>query len=152
MVLDEFHILLDRPNTRQYLKQIWKMARKWAGVPTGIMQNTEDLYRSEDGRAILNNTSFVIMLKSSIMDRQNLAELFNLSATQVECINDSAEKGHGLLYTGTVTIPFGLNFPKNTELYKIMTTDASDKKKIEEEKKAKEKAAAEAKDKAKAEA
>lgn len=150
--IDEFHILLDRPNTRQYLKQIWKMARKWAGVPTGIMQNTEDLYRSEDGRAILNNTSFVIMLKSSIMDRQNLAELFNLSATQVECINDGAEKGHGLLYTGTVTIPFGLNFPKNTELYKIMTTDASDKKKIEEEKKAKEKAAAEAKDKAKAEA
>ena len=56
------------------------------------------------------------------------------------------------MYTGTVTIPFGLNFPKNTELYKIMTTDASDKKKIEEEKKAKEKAAAEAKDKAKAEA
>lgn len=125
--IDEFHMLLDRPNTRQYLKQIWKMARKWMGVPTGIMQNTEDLYRSEDGRAILNNTSFVIMLKSSLMDRQNLAELFNLSATQVECINDSAEKGHGLLYTGTVTVPFGLNFPKKTELYKIMTTDVKDK-------------------------
>lgn len=120
--IDEFHILLDRENTRRYLKQIWKMARKWMGVPTGIMQNTEDLYRSEDGRAILNNTSFVIMLKSSLIDRQNLAELFNLSAIQVECINDGADKGHGLLYTGTVTIPFGLDFPKKTELYKIMTT------------------------------
>lgn len=120
--IDEFHILLDRENTRRYLKQIWKMARKWMGVPTGIMQNTEDLYRSEDGRAILNNTSFVIMLKSSLMDRQNLAELFNLSATQVECINDSADRGHGLLYTGAVTIPFGLDFPKKTALYKIMTT------------------------------
>ena len=124
--IDEFHILLEKANTRVYLKQIWKMARKWMGVPTGIMQNTEDLYRSSDGRAILNNTSFVIMLKSSPIDRQNLAELFSLSAMQLEYINETAQKGHGLLYTGSVTIPFGLDFPKDTELFKIMSTSPAE--------------------------
>lgn len=122
MYIDEFHILLQEAGTRKFLKQIWKMARKWLGVPTGIMQNTEDLARNDDGRAIFNNTNFIIMLKSSLQDRLNLAELLNLSAAQIENIDDGAEKGHGLMYTGTVTIPFGFDFPKNTELYKIMTT------------------------------
>lgn len=122
MYIDEFHILLQDKGTRNYLKTVWKMARKWRGVPTGIMQDTEDLYSNSDGRAIFNNTSFIIMLKSSLQNRMNLAEMLNLSSAQIENINDSTEKGHGLIYTGTVTIPFGLDFPKNTQLYKMMTT------------------------------
>ena len=122
MYIDEFHILLQDKGTRNYLKTVWKMARKWRGVPTGIMQDTEDLYSNSDGRAIFNNTSFIIMLKSSLQNRMNLAEMLNLSSAQIENIDDSTEKGHGLIYTGTVTIPFGLDFPKNTQLYKMMTT------------------------------
>lgn len=120
--IDEFHILLQNASTRSFLAQIWKMARKWLGVPTGIMQNTEDLYQNNAGRAIFNNTSFIMMLKSSVMDRQNLAELLHLSASQISNIDETAEKGHGLLYTGSVTVPFGFDFPKNTELYKAMST------------------------------
>ena len=122
MYIDEFHILLQDKGTRNYLKTVWKMARKWRGVPTGIMQDTEDLYSNSDGRAIFNNTSFIIMLKSSLQNRMNLAEMLNLSSAQIENIDDSTEKGHGLIYTGTMTIPFGLDFPKNTQLYKMMTT------------------------------
>lgn len=119
--IDEFHVLLESPDTTVTLKQVFKMARKWLGVPTGIMQNTEDILASKDARAIINNTYFVIMLKEPLMDRQNLAELFNLSNAQLEYITDS-EKGHGLLYNGKVTIPFGYDFPKKTKLYKMMTT------------------------------
>lgn len=126
MYIDEFHVLLQDKDTKAFLKQIWKMARKWLGVPTGIMQNTEDLYKDSDGRAIFNNTNFIIMLKSSSPDRMNLAELLNLSAAQLENIDDSAEKGHGLMYTGSVTIPFGFDFPHNTELYKIMSTSPNE--------------------------
>ncbi len=119
--IDEFHILLESEGSTLFLKRIWKMARKWLGVPTGIMQNTEDLLRSEDTRAIFNNTSFILMLKEPMMDRQNLQILLNLSPSQLEYINES-DKGCGLLYNGKVTIPFMSKFPKNTELYNMMDT------------------------------
>lgn len=119
--IDEFHLLLESDGSTVFLKRIWKMARKWLGVPTGIMQNTEDLLRNADTRNIVNNTSFVIMLNAPLMDRQNLAELFSLSPNQLEYIHHP-EKGHGLLFNGKITIPFGYNFPKNTELYKVLTT------------------------------
>lgn len=97
------------------------MARKWLGVPTGIMQNTEDLLRDADSRAIVNNTSFVLMMQEPLMDRQNLAELFNLSEAQLEYITNS-DPGSGLLYNGKVTLPFINEFPKKTKLYSLMTT------------------------------
>lgn len=119
--IDEFHILLESESTTLFLKRLWKMARKWLGVPTGIMQNTEDLLRDADTRAIVNTTSFVIMLEASLMDRNNLAELFNLSPAQVEYITEP-DKGHGLIYNGKVVLPFGLKFPKNTKLYQMLST------------------------------
>jgi type IV secretory pathway VirB4 component len=119
--IDGFHVLLDSENTTRFLRKIWKMARKWLGVPTGIMQNTEDLLRDSDTRAIVNNTSMVIMLAAPLMDRQNLAELFHLSQAQLDFITNS-EPGHGLIYNGKVTIPFGFDFPTDTEIYKILTT------------------------------
>lgn len=119
--IDEFHILLQSQATTVFLKQVFKMARKWLGVPTGIMQNTEDLLRDADSRAIVNNTSFVLMLKEPLMDRQNLAELFGLSESQLEYITNS-DPGSGLIYNGKVTLPFIYDFPKNTDLYALITT------------------------------
>lgn len=119
--IDEFHLLLESDGSTLFLKRIWKMARKWLGVPTGIMQNTEDLLRNADTRNIINNTSFIIMLREPLMDRQNLAELLNLSNAQLEYITNS-NPGYGLIYNGKVTLPFGYDFPKNTELYRILTT------------------------------
>lgn len=121
LYIDEFHVLLESESTTAFLKQIWKMARKWMGVPTGIMQNTEDLLRDADTRAIVNTTSFVIMLREPLMDRNNLMQLFSLSQSQADYIADS-DKGHGLLRTGKTTLKFGFDFPKDTELYSIMTT------------------------------
>lgn len=119
--IDEFHILLQSQATTVFLKQVFKMARKWLGVPTGIMQNTEDLLRDADSRAIVNNTSFVLMLNEPLMDRQNLAELFGLSESQLEYITNS-DPGSGLIYNGKVTLPFIYDFPKNTDLYALITT------------------------------
>lgn len=119
--IDEFHILLESEGTTTFLRRIWKMARKWNGVPTGIMQNTEDLLRDSETRAIINNTSFVVMLKEPLMDRNNLQTLFKLSNAQLEYITDS-DVGCGLFYNGKVTVPFQNELPKNTELYKILTT------------------------------
>ena len=119
--IDEFHLLLQNEGTTIELKKMWKVCRKWLGVPTGIMQNTEDLLRNEDTRAIFNNTPFIIMLKEPRMDRQNLAELLKLSDAQLSYITES-KRGHGLIYNGKVIIPFKNEFPKDTALYALMTT------------------------------
>lgn len=119
--IDEFHILLENEGTTLFVKRLWKTVRKWNGVPTGITQNTADLLRNDDTITIFNNTSFVIMLKSALQDRQNLSQLLNLSDAQLEYITNS-NKGHGLLYNGKITLPFGYDFPKNTKLYAAMTT------------------------------
>ena len=123
--IDEFHLLLSSPSSAEFLKSIWKRARKFWGVPTGITQNVEDLLLSPAARAIINTTSFVMMLNQSAIDRANLAELLNLSSSDLEFITN-VDAGCGLLYTGKQTIPFKDSFPEDTRLYKIMSTKAGE--------------------------
>lgn len=125
--IDEFHLLMSNPSTSEFIKTVWKRARKFQGVPTGITQNVEDLLQSPDARAVINNTSFTMMLNQSAMDRGALAELLQLSENDLEYITN-AEPGHGLIHTGKQTIPFEDDFPKDTQLYKIMSTTPTDSK------------------------
>lgn len=119
--IDEFHLLLKSHSTSDFIMSIFKRARKFLGVTTGITQNVGDLLRTEDGQAIINNTSFIYMLNQSAMDRYDLQKLLKLSDGDVEYVTN-VEQGHGLIYTGTQTIPFSDDFPEDTKLYDIMTT------------------------------
>ena len=121
--IDEFHTLLESERTVKFLVRFWKMARKWMGVPTGITQNTADLLQSVDTGEIVENTSFVVMLKSEEGDRLNLQQMYHLSQQQIRHITD-CNYGNGLFYNGQVTLPFVFVFPKGTRLYEIMNTKA----------------------------
>lgn len=123
--IDEFHLLMNNDSTSEFLKTVWKRARKWQGVPTGITQNVEDLLASSQARAIINNSSFVYMMNQSKMDRDMLAQLIGLTENDIQYITN-ADIGSGLIYTGKQSIPFKDVFPKNTELYKVMTTKPTD--------------------------
>ena len=100
---------------------MWKRARKWQGIPTGITQNVEDLLASADARAIINNSSSIYMLNQSAMDRLALQDLLKLSDNDLEFITN-VERGRGLIKTSKSVIPFMDDFPENTKLFKIMTT------------------------------
>ena len=121
--IDEFYLLLQSDSAARFLTQVWKRARKWQGVPTGIVQNTEDLLRSPDSRNIINNTSFIMMLSLPKLDRANLGDLLQIPDSQMEYITN-AQPGNGLLYTGKTVLPFSYEFPKDTELYRLMNTGA----------------------------
>ena len=123
--IDEFYLLLQSDSAASFLMQIWKRARKWNGVPTGIMQNTEDLLRSADARNIINNTSFVIMLSLPKLDRLNLSDLLQLPDSQLTYITNS-QPGHGIFYTGKTVLPIKNDFPKSSMLYKIMSTSGKE--------------------------
>ena len=107
--------------------QIWKRARKWGGIPTAITQNVEDLLNSEESRAIINNCEFIMMLSQSPIDRGALAEMYHISEAQLNYITNSPP-GQGLIYYGEGIIPFVDNFPKDTELYKIMSSKPEERK------------------------
>lgn len=61
------------------------------------------------------------MLNQAASDRQKLAELLNISNEQMNYIT-SADAGSGLLKYGSSLVPFINQFPKDTRLYKLMTT------------------------------
>lgn len=118
---DEFHLLAQSETSAKYTQQIWRRARKWNGIPTGITQQVEDMMKTEDGRAIIGNSEFVMMLSMNAYGRAQMQQMYNLTDTEMEFITSSGS-GHGLIYNGHDIIPFEDDFPKNTKLYNAMTT------------------------------
>lgn len=119
--IDEFHLLLKEEQTAAYSVEIWKRFRKWGGIPTGITQNVKDLLSSREVENIFENSDFIYMLSQASGDRQILSKQLNISTHQLSYVTHSGE-GEGLLFYGNVILPFADKFPKDTELYRIMTT------------------------------
>lgn len=123
--VDEMHLLLKEEQTAAYTVEIWKRFRKWGGIPTGITQNVKDLLASREIANIFENSDFIYMLNQAGGDREILAKQLNISPHQLSYVTQSGE-GEGLLFYGNVILPFVDRFPKNTELYRIMTTKLSE--------------------------
>ena len=125
--MDEFHLLLKEEQTAAYSVEIWKRFRKWGGIPTAITQNIKDLLSSREVENIFENSDFVYMLNQAAGDRAILAKQLNISPHQLSYVTGSGV-GEGLLFYGNVILPFTDKFPKNTELYSIMTTKLDETK------------------------
>lgn len=119
--VDEFHLLLKEKQTAAYSVEIWKRFRKWGGVPTGITQNVKDLLHSDEVENIFENSDYIYMLNQASGDREILAQKLGISPQQLSYVTQSAA-GEGLLFYGSTIIPFADRFPKDTQLYKLMTT------------------------------
>ena len=118
--VDEFHLLL-RGELAAWSVEIWKRFRKWGGVPTGVTQNVKDLLASPEVENILENSDYICMLNQAPGDRQILAQKLNISPHQLSYVTQ-ANEGEGLLFYGNVIVPFVDRFPKDTEMYRMMTT------------------------------
>jgi len=119
--IDEMHLLLREEQTAAYTVEIWKRFRKWGGVPTGITQNVKDLLSSREVENIFENSDYIYMLNQAAGDRQILSKQLNISTHQLSYVTHSGE-GEGLLFYGNIILPFTDHFPRDTELYRIMTT------------------------------
>ena len=108
-----------------YSAEIWKRFRKWGGVPTGATQNPKDLLSSPEIENILENSDFIYLLNLSAGDRKLMTERLNISAEQLAYVTN-ADPGSGLLFFQNVILPFRDEFPKDTELYKLLTTKPSE--------------------------
>ncbi|MGN0487700.1 MAG: VirB4-like conjugal transfer ATPase, CD1110 family [Ruminococcus sp.] len=123
--IDEIYLLFQHEYSANFLFTLWKRVRKYGAFATGITQNVDDLLQSHTARTMLANSEFIIMLNQASTDRIELAKLLNISELQLNYITN-VEAGHGLLKVGSSLVPFANKFPKNTKLYKLMTTKLSD--------------------------
>ncbi len=90
-------------------------------IPTAITQNVKDLLASREVENIFENSDFVLMLNQAAGDRAILAKQLNISPQQMKYVTHT-EAGEGLIFYGNVVLPFVDRFPKDTELYRVMTT------------------------------
>ena len=119
--IDEVYLFFRYFYSAQFLYRAWKRFRKYAAPMTAATQNVEECLRSETARLMLANSEFILMYNQAATDRAELAKLLNISATQMSYITN-AEAGSGLIRVGNAIVPFVNQIPRNTELYKLMTT------------------------------
>ncbi len=119
--IDEIYLLFQHEYSANFLFTLWKRVRKYGAYCTGITQNVDDLLQSHTARTMLANSEFIIMLNQASTDRIELARLLNISDLQMSYITNVGA-GQGLLKVGSSLVPFVNKFPRNTELYKLMTT------------------------------
>jgi len=119
--IDEIYLLFSSKYALQYLSVLFKRARKWGAVLTGITQNVEDVLKDLDSRKILSNTDFMLLFAQSQTDIEMLEEVLKISPKDANFII-GAPPGQGLIKIENSYIPIYDNFPRETKLYKIMTT------------------------------
>ena len=119
--IDEIYLLFQYEYSANFLFTLWKRVRKYGAFITGITQNVDDLLQSHTARTMLANSELVIMLNQAATDRADLAELLSMSELQMSYITN-VEAGQGLAKIGGALVPFQNRLPKDTQLYKLMTT------------------------------
>lgn len=126
LFVDEFHVVFENEHSGTFFNSAWRRFRKRNAFPTAITQNVEYLLDSVLASTMLSNSECIVMLNQASADREKLAKLLNISSEQMSYITN-AEAGNGLIKYGSSLVPFVNHFPKDTKLYKLMTTRPNEK-------------------------
>lgn len=124
--IDEGYLYFLYQYSAQVLYKFWKRLRKLGGMMTLITQNVEECLRSDTARLMFANSEFLVMLNQAPTDRVEPARLLHISDTQLSYITN-ADVGCGLVKVGGSIVPFQNEFPRDTELYRLMSTTPNEK-------------------------
>ena len=119
---DEIHTMFASYNSAYFLRQLYKRGRKYGLVITGVTQNIEELLRSDMARGMIGNSDFLLMLNQSPEDLKILAAMLNISPAQMDYLKNSPP-GSGLLRAQGTIVPFVDEFPPESYLYGLMSTN-----------------------------
>lgn len=125
IIIDEFHVVFESEYSGAFFNSAWRRFRKRNAFPTAITQNVEYLLDSVLASTMLSNSEFIVMLNQAPADRRKLGDLLGISPEQMGYITN-ADEGCGLLRYGSALVPFVNRFPRDTKLYKLMTTKPSE--------------------------
>lgn len=97
LVVDEAWYLMQYPDSASFLYGIAKRARKYYLGVTTITQDVEDFIHTDQGKAIVTNSSLQLLLKQSPASLDGLTKAFNLSEGERRLLL-SADVGEGLFF------------------------------------------------------
>lgn len=121
IIIDEIYLLFQYEYSAVFLQMLWKRVRKYGGFCTGITQNVTDLLDSRIAQSMLANSEFIVMLKQAANDRERLKNILHIPDALLSYVTDN-DPGTGLIKVGSNIAPFINKFPRDTKLYKLMTT------------------------------
>lgn len=105
LVVDEAWYLIKHKDSAAYLYSFAKRARKYLLGLTTITQDVEDFLSTEEGKAIITNSSLQIILKQSTAAVEKIAETFFLTSGEKHFLL-SVGIGEGLFFAGQNHVGF----------------------------------------------
>lgn len=126
LYIEEMESLFKYPAVLDYFRRLANECRKYGMFLTGITQSTESMIGNEDVSAIVKNSDFIMLLKQSAEDRRYWTSALGLSEREAGCIDESTPRGYGLLLFGASRIPIKGDFPTDSNLYRLYSTDPNE--------------------------
>lgn len=127
LYVDEFHVLIGKPFSRDYFISLWKQVRKLGGLCTGITQNVVEVLRDPMTSTLVSNSEYTILLNQAAPDAAALGKAFeNISQAQIK-YTTNAMPGTGLIRFGGTIIPFDNRIAKDNPVYDIYNTNMHEK-------------------------
>lgn len=123
--VDEMQLLFENDFAVDYFDQMWSRSRKYGAVPTGITQNIERVIQNDKTRMMLANSDFLVLLGQSASDAAAVGEVVKLSDQQIGILRN-AQPGEGLIVASGKIVPFVNVIPKDTHIYRMVTTKIDD--------------------------
>ena len=123
--VDEAYLFFKYVFSAQFLYKAWKRFRKYAGIMTAATQNVEECLRSETARLMFANSEFLVLYNQAATDPPALATPLRTADTQMGYITNSAPVT-GLIRMRGAIVPFLNPIPKDTQLYRLMSTTPGD--------------------------
>lgn len=105
LVVDEAWYLIKNKDSGAYLYNFAKRARKYKLGLTTITQDVEDFLSTDEGRAIITNSSLQVILKQSTAAVDKITQTFYLTGGEKHFLL-SAGVGEGLFFAGQSHVGF----------------------------------------------
>ena len=105
LIVDEAWYLIKQKDSGAYLHSFAKRARKYQLGLTTITQDVEDFLSTDEGKAIITNSSLQIILKQSTAAVEKISQTFFLTGGEKHFLL-SAGVGEGLFFAGHSHVGF----------------------------------------------
>ncbi len=125
--VDEVHELWKDEYAIAALEELWRVVRSQGGLCTGLTQFIMDGLGNASTASMIGNSEFTWLLEQGSIDKENLFDIFDVSATQLKYVN-GVEAGTGLIRFGKKIIPFDNKMDKDSELYRLFNTSFHEEK------------------------
>lgn len=127
LYVDEFHVLIGKPYSRDYFISLWAQVRKLGGLCTGITQNVVTVLKDPMTSTLVSNSEYMVLLKQAAPDAAALGKaLENISDAQIK-YTTNAEPGCGLIRFGGTILPFDNRIAKDNPVYDVYNTNMHEK-------------------------